>query len=109
MQNEMIIQFNQLAELIRDAAGMRFNGAGARNEWIQLTSNDEEDGPLDVVLADIDERACQLFITNNGSPNRSNIESFKSITGFRVGPGESDSFGWLTGIIHTPHGMVSFG
>lgn len=32
-----------------------------------------------------------------------------SMEGYSWGPGETDSFGWLTGVIHTPAGKLVWG
>jgi hypothetical protein len=33
-------------------------------------------------------------------PNYENIRKFKAMSGYSVGPGERDSFGWLTGVVY---------
>ena len=38
----------------------------------------------------------ETFITEKGRPNYENINWFKEHGGYRVFPGEKDSFGWLT-------------
>lgn len=45
-----------------------------------------------------------LFIGDNGYPNMENILMFNNAiqSDYYVGPGEEDSFGWLTGVIATP-------
>ena len=49
-----------------------------------------------------------LLITNTGQCNWSNIEVLKR-SGFNVTAGEQDSFGWLTGVIHTKKGTIQYG
>lgn len=44
----------------------------------------------------------------NGKPNFKNMDTLKS-KGFITEPGETDSFGWVTGIIHTKKGELMFG
>lgn len=51
------------------------------------------------VRDEIDEICCDLFIANGGRPNWVNIKTFEKMSGYEVGPGESDSFGWLTGVV----------
>jgi len=47
-------------------------------------------------------------LISNGRPDFSMIEALRR-EGFEVTPGETDSFGWLTGVIHTPKGMIVWG
>lgn len=51
------------------------------------------------IRIELDELCSELFITNGGRPNYSNIKTFEKMSGFEIGPGESDSFGWLTGVV----------
>lgn len=60
------------------------------------------------LLTDIDSMADDVLITDTGQPNYDNIAKMKQ-AGFRVGPGEKDSFGWLSGIITTKVGKITFG
>ena len=55
-----------------------------------------------VVLAD------EELITNDGSCNWAAHNLLKR-AGFAVSCGESDSFGWLSGVIHTTKGMIVYG
>lgn len=48
---------------------------------------------------EIEELADELFTCNGGRPNYKTIKEFEHMSGYEVGPGESDSFGWLTGVI----------
>jgi len=52
--------------------------------------------------------ADQLLITDTGGVNFS-TRNYLQMNGFPVTPGEQDSFGWLSGCIHTRHGMIVFG
>ena len=49
-----------------------------------------------------------LLITESGSPNYQNIDLLRK-HGYIVTPGETDSFGWLTGCLKTSIGTVVFG
>lgn len=60
------------------------------------------------LLKEIGTLADSLLITANGHPNYFNIAELTD-DGYHVGPGEQDSFGWLTGVITTKSGMVVFG
>ena len=48
---------------------------------------------------EIDALCCDIFI-NGCIPNYENIRKFKAMSGYSVGPGERDSFGWLTGVVY---------
>jgi hypothetical protein len=56
----------------------------------------------------LEEWANIFLITSEGTPNWENINIMKE-NGFNVGPGEADSFGWLSGIISTKKGKIVFG
>lgn len=51
--------------------------------------------------------ACELLIDSKGGCNWLNINELKKT--FDVTKGDSDSFGWLTGCIHTPEGIIVYG
>ena len=73
-----------------------------------LTDGCEEDLPENVknVLLGAD----TFLITEAGKPNWKNIDALENeVPGVRVTAGERDSFGWLTGVIHTQHGKVVYG
>ena len=58
--------------------------------------------PDEDVRDEVDNICCELFILNNGIPNYENIRTFNNMqSDFEVGPGERDSFGWLTGVVTT--------
>lgn len=79
-------------------------------ENIKESTNDDADYPCyiewpDKNLHDEMETLCgDLFIGDNGYPNIENILMFNNAIqhDYYVGPGEEDSFGWLTGVIATP-------
>jgi hypothetical protein len=52
--------------------------------------------------------AGEVLIRNDGRPNFVEHEKLAA-HGFRVSRGESDSFGWLSGVISTPKGLVVYG
>ena len=64
----------------------------------------QEDHPdyRDDLCEKLDEESCGLFIKSDGCPNYQNmkkaVEEIDSI--IKIGPGETDSFGWLTGVIY---------
>jgi hypothetical protein len=61
--------------------------------------------------ADIDYAASELLIESGGYPNYESMEQLKKLSDGRyfVTPGETDSFGWLTGCLHTPAGIIVYG
>lgn len=61
----------------------------------------KDDKELQEVVGLMDE----TFITSKGHPNYENINWFKE-RGYRVFPGEKDSFGWLTAGIQKLGGPV---
>ena len=57
--------------------------------------------PDEDVRDEVEDICCELFILN-GFPNYENIHTFNNMqSDFEVGPGERDSFGWLTGVVTT--------
>lgn len=79
------------------------------NSEIQKT-NYLTDGYFHELHEDIQEVtriACEELITN-GSCNWNNISKLKEL-GYNVFPGESDSFGWLSGCIKTKKGIIVYG
>lgn len=52
--------------------------------------------------------AIDYLITDGGGVNYKN-KKIITTAGFRVYPGEADSFGWLTGIIELKKGLIVFG
>ena len=57
--------------------------------------------PDEDVRDEVEDICCELFILN-GFPNYENIHMLNNMqSDFKVGSGERDSFGWLTGVITT--------
>ena len=52
--------------------------------------------------------ANRVLITKDGYINETNEAKLKR-KGFKITPGEQDSFGWLSGLIHTKKGKIVFG
>ena len=72
----------------------------------------EEDGRTYIRgQEDIDLEASELFIESGGYPNYEAMLQLKELSGGRyfITPGEVDSFGWLTGCINTPKGIIVYG
>lgn len=76
----------------------------ADDDWI-VSPNENERHPL---LRELDGLCDALLITSDGRCNSANISILKD-KGFNVGPGETDSFGWITGIIYTKKGKFVYG
>lgn len=77
-----------------------------------------QDAPAASTFRQIEQRvqslADELLITSDGRPNYARhreLEIYSREAGIpsRVGPGEQDSFGWLSGIIYTPKGKIVYG
>ena len=60
------------------------------------------------LLEEVESLACDFLINSNGTPNFKNHRLMKE-AGYPVSAGETDSFGWLTGLIRTKKGMVCYG
>jgi hypothetical protein len=77
-----------------------------------LTPLQEQEGyyreDLHPLVREIFSLADNLLITKRGQPDWDNIKVLKQ-EGFPVRSGDSDSFGWLTGIITTSKGDIMFG
>lgn len=67
-----------------------------------------DEGDIFINNSKLESWANELFITESGRPNYNNISIMRK-NGFNVGPGEADSFGWLTGVITTKKGKLVFG
>ena len=55
------------------------------------------------IIETIKDGCCDIFITDNGRVDYKNIQTISSY-GYKVYPGEYDSFGWLTGVLEFPDG-----
>jgi hypothetical protein len=77
-----------------------------------LTPEQEQEGyytdELHPLVQEIIFMVDNVLITKGGQPDWDNIKVLKQ-GGFPVRPGDSDSFGWLTGIITTSKGDIMFG
>lgn len=82
---------------------------------VQSDFNPNTDNPENMYLSSghpviqkIVNEATTYLITDEGAPNWQNIDYLRD-EGFGVGPGETDRYGWLTGVIYTKKGMIVFG
>ncbi len=103
---------SKLKELENNEEALQF----VTKDWIgikYLHSTAEEfeekaSAELKELLDVIDGLACSLLITSKGSPNYFNSAALTNL-GFRVRKGESDSFGWLSGIIVLKNFLIVYG
>ena len=102
-------------------------GGGEQNmtELIKMLDHLMESGDFKAIVSDeddctylkgdnvieIDYIASTLLIESGGQPNYEAMEQLKEMSNGRyfVTPGETDSFGWLTGCLHTPKGIIVYG
>lgn len=87
-------------------------------EKIQVLPNDSHcflrdegkvlDEETEQLIDEIVVSADTALITNDGSCRFDQHELLKRV-GFNVTPGETDSFGWLSGVIHTCKGKIVYG
>lgn len=61
------------------------------------------------MVADAEDKACDALIRHDGHPDFEAMQELEENYGYRVVPGETDSFGWLTGIIRTRKGNLVYG
>ena len=93
-----------MKELIEALSRIENNPEIERSQY--LTDGDHDELHPDV--RSVVELACEELITNNGDPNFAAREVLGE-EGFRVVAGETDSFGWLTGVIITTKGRIVYG
>lgn len=77
-----------------------------RAKWIYIDSDNPGEFYNRFTL--VQSLSDELLITTDGRPDYENHNELKKL-GYPVGPGEQDSFGWLSGIIRTPKGRIVFG
>lgn len=73
-------------------------------EWLTDGTEDDTHPLVNAVVTE----ANRELITVSGNPNWAAHRELCS-AGFRVRKGESDSFGWLTGVINTSKGDIVYG
>lgn len=59
-------------------------------------------------VSKISNLACEALIDGHGRVVWTNVKELSSIS-CSVSPGEKDSFGWLTGLLHCSKGTIVFG
>lgn len=98
-----------LARLLKELENTSDMGAYA-GEYISADQEGSEAYPArgKVILEEIAVVADDVLIGRDGRPSGLAIERLK-VEGYLVTVGEKDSFGWLSGIIHTKVGKVVFG
>lgn len=92
-------------------------GLKTLNDLISKISSSEEipkkrwltDGEPHPLVQQTEELCCELFITGQGQVRKTMIDlAFKNYE-IQIVKGESDSFGWLTGVLITDKGDICYG
>lgn len=75
------------------------------------TCDDENTYLRGDLTIELDEAASGLFIEADGKPAYELMLDLLelSVGKYYVTPGEVDAFGWLTGCLHTPRGILVYG
>jgi hypothetical protein len=94
---------NELIEALK-AIESNPNFIGNRHDYLTNGTYDE----LHPLVQQVVDRADSELITNKGSCNWTAHDLLKK-AGFPVTCGGRDSFGWLSGVIHTTKGMIVYG
>ncbi|MFT2721690.1 hypothetical protein ACMT4L_16995 [Deinococcus sp. A31D244] len=94
-----------LATLIRPLADRTSPHARTSADYLTDGAHDELPEYIQQVISMCEE----VLITSAGKPAYDAHRELQALTACHVGPGERDSFGWLTAVLHTPGGMVVFG
>jgi len=76
-------------------------------EGIYIMEPSDSDSLLYDIYSTISILSDRVLITHNGRPAFDAMTAMRK-HGFRVGPGEQDSFGWVTGVIYTKVGNIVF-
>ncbi|WP_257292727.1 hypothetical protein [Endozoicomonas sp. ONNA1] len=72
-----------------------------RNLWLR------NEDTVDKLYPGLNTLAHEVLI-KQGKPNGFSMAVLEKL-GFKIGPGETDSFGWLSGIIYTSKGKYVYG
>ena len=94
-----------LKELIQTLNEIETSTEIKHNQWLTDGVEDE----LHPLIQKAINLAENTLITNSGSCNYNNISTINKTTKFKISAGEQDSFGWLTGKIHTSKGFIVYG
>lgn len=78
------------------------------HDWLGVSVEEGSKYLRGSIAAAVDSNACRSLITPEGRPNFQAIAKVEE-AGFRVYPGDRDSFEWLTGCIKTNKGVIVFG
>jgi hypothetical protein len=63
---------------------------------------------LKYIIRQIVDIADMILITHDGKVNYELLRELRK-DNIKIGPGEKDSFGWLTGVIYTKKGKIVYG
>lgn len=95
-----------MKELIETLLAIESDPTLTRPRYDYLTNGYYDD--LHPLVQKVVDLADGELITNKGDCNWAAHKLLK-LAGFAVTCGEQDSFGWLSGVIHTTKGMIVYG
>lgn len=94
---------NELCEMLKK---LESDPSFMAREWLMNTEG--MDPTQEEFFGEVENLACQILIQDDGHPNFKAMPLLKA-KGYTVERGEHDSFGWLSGIIHTGKGKIVYG
>lgn len=105
--NELIVLLDQLMDLqdkdqiLKEEDGEYFTDLG------HVMGNE----PFNDLMGKINILLNKDFITSEGQPDEFRIKMLDKISDgkYSIIRGEYDSFGWLTGVVVTPRGKITYG
>lgn len=95
----------RLCDLLRPFQDGTDPAAGQPDTWLTEGTHDEFPPTVRAVV----EVAEEALITPLSRPDYAAMREVEQATGVRIGPGEQDSFGWLSGVIRTQGGTFVYG
>jgi|JFJP01.1.fsa_nt_gi hypothetical protein len=98
---ELILQYSK-------ASNGEMVSNNLRHNWLVVQPDNESDDDFTRLYNEIINLADSELITPQGIPAYAAHEIL-ALSGYKVIRGESDSFGWLSGIILTPVGKIVYG
>lgn len=105
--NELIVLLDQLMELQDKEQLLTEDTTEYFTDLGYLAGNDVFNDMMKKILILLDNN----FITPKGQPDYNRIEMLKKISNgkYSIERGEYDSFSWLTGVVITPRGKITYG
>lgn len=103
---EKLDKLTKIEKINLDKTGfILFYGYDSDGNEIEIT---KEESDINDLLEEILSLADSCLITKSGHPDFVG-HNYLASYGYRITKGESDGFGWLTGVISTPVGKILFG